>query len=214
MLYISIDLLYGDNMSGERYYYYYKLITNSPPEAGIDYYLDISRQLENDSELYDGEMFNLEELINKFINGNSPASLKVINSVTGMEEEPPKTPVDDFGGNASFIGREIKYGIKWNIYEPRANNNLFFKKWYYNEKISSILDKVFINIVPGKLSNYFDVPPWIFGNFSYRGISYKPLKEIIDKAIEKEIIPNKYYLVSKGIPKELIDNLKESDMWL
>ena len=201
-------------MSGERYYYYYKLISNSPSEFVMEYFLDLSQQLENDNELYDNERENLEALISKYVNEKSKASVRVINSVTGMEEEPPKTSVDDFGGNAIFIGREIRYGIEWNVYEPRANNNLFFKKWYYNERISSILDKVFIDIVPGKLSNYFDVPPWIFGNFSYRGISYKPLKEIIDKAIGKEMIPNKYYLVTKGVPKELLDNLKESDMWL
>ena len=28
--------------------------------------------------------------------------VKVINALTGIEEEPPKTVIDDFGGNAVF----------------------------------------------------------------------------------------------------------------
>ena len=140
--------------------------------------------------------------------------VKVINALTGIEEEPPKTVIDDFGGNAVFTGKETRYGIEWSVYEPRASNNLFFKKWYYNEKIASILDKTLEKAIPHRIPNYFDIPPWIFGNFSYKGIRYIPLKDVINNAIEMEIIPNKYYLAQKGISRELIDNLDDNNMWL
>ncbi len=201
-------------MNGDRYFYYLKLINNPPADFAIEYYADISLQLENDVKLSQNEISELESLINNYMKIKGNANVRVINSLTGLEEEPPKTSIDDFGGNAVFTGKELKYGIEWNVYEPRASNNLFFKKWYYNERISSILNKVLVRAVPGRLSNYFDTPPWIFGNFSYRGISYMSLKDIIQRAIEMEIIPNKYFLIEKGISRELIENLNDTNMWL
>ena len=201
-------------MNGERYFYYLKLINNPPGESIVEYYMDISMQLENDYELSPPEITELESLISNYIKIKANPHVKVINAITGIEEEPPKTVIDDFGGNAVFTGKETRYGITWNIYEPRASNNLFFKKWYYNEKIASILDKVLEKAIPHNIPNYFDIPPWIFGNFSYKGMSYIPLKNIIDNAVEMEIIPNKYYLVQKGINRELLDNLDNNNMWL
>jgi hypothetical protein len=201
-------------MNGERYFYYLKLINNPPEESVVEYYVDISNQLENDYDLSATQIGELESLISNYIKIKANPHVKVINAVTGIEEDPPKTVIDDFGGNAVFTGRETRYGITWNIYEPRASNNLFFKKWYYNEKIASILDKVLEKAVPHRIPNYFDIPPWIFGNFSYKGMRYVPLKTIIDNAVEMEIIPNKYYLVQKGISRDFIENLDDNNMWL
>jgi hypothetical protein len=201
-------------MNGERYFYYLKLINNPPEESVVEYYMDLSMQLENDYDISSSQIVELESLISNYIKIKANPHVKVINSITGIEEDPPKTIIDDFGGNAVFTGKETKYGITWNIYEPRASNNLFFKKWYYNEKIASILDKTLEKAVPHSIPNYFDIPPWIFGNFSYKGMRYIPLKNIIDNAVEMEIIPNKYYLVQKGISRELIDNLGDNNMWL
>ncbi|MEM0140329.1 MAG: hypothetical protein QXZ44_06970 [Ferroplasma sp.] len=201
-------------MNSNRYFYYLKLINNPPGYLIIEYYTDLSMQVENDTLLTAGEVIELESLINNYIRIKGNTSIRVINAVTGLEEEPPRTIIDDFGGNAVFAGKELKYGIEWNVYEPRASNNLFFKKWYYNERVSAILNKTLVKAVPGQLPNYFDTPPWIFGSYSYRGISYIPLRDIIQKAVEAEIIPNKYFLVEKGISRELIDDLKNSNIWL
>ncbi|WP_081141584.1 hypothetical protein [Ferroplasma acidiphilum] len=201
-------------MNGERYFYYIKLINNPPDNSVVEYYVDLSAQLENDYELSVSQITELESLIGNYIKMKANPHIKVINAVTGIEEDPPRTKIDDFGGNAVFIGKEIRHGIEWDVYEPRASNNLFFKKWYYNERIASILDKTLEKAIPHRIPNYFDIPPWIFGNFSYRGIRYVPLAEIINNAIELEIIPNKYYLVQKGISREFIDNINDSNMWL
>lgn len=201
-------------MNGERYFYYLKLINNPPENAVVEYYVDLSAQLENDYELSVSQITELESLIGNYIKMKANPHIKVINAVTGIEEDPPRTKIDDFGGNAVFVGKEIRHGIEWDVYEPRASNNLFFKKWYYNERIASILDKTLEKAIPHRIPNYFDIPPWIFGNFSYRGIRYVPLAEIINNAIELEIIPNKYYLVQKGISREFIDNINDSNMWL
>ncbi|AGO61424.1 hypothetical protein [Ferroplasma acidiphilum] len=201
-------------MNGERYFYYLKLINNPPDNSVVEYYVDLSAQLENDYELSVSQITELESLIGNYIKMKANPHIKVINAVTGIEEDPPRTKIDDFGGNAVFIGKEIRHGIEWDVYEPRASNNLFFKKWYYNERIASILDKTLEKAIPHRIPNYFDIPPWIFGNFSYRGIRYVPLAEIINNAIELEIIPNKYYLVQKGISREFIDNINDSNMWL
>lgn len=201
-------------MNGERYFYYLKLINNPPENAVVEYYVDLSAQLENDYELSVSQITELESLIGNYIKMKANPHIKVINAVTGIEEDPPRTKIDDFGGNAVFVGKEIRHGIEWDVYEPRASNNLFFKKWYYNERIASILDKTLEKAIPHRIPNYFDIPPWIFGNFSYRGIRYVPLAEIINNAIELEIIPNKYYLVQKGISREFIDNINDNNMWL
>ncbi|MGE9811416.1 hypothetical protein ACLIKE_08760 [Ferroplasma acidiphilum] len=201
-------------MNGERYFYYLKLINNPPDNSVVEYYVDLSAQLENDYELSVSQITELESLIGNYIKMKANPHIKVINAVTGIEEDPPRTKIDDFGGNAVFIGKEIRHGIEWDVYEPRASNNLFFKKWYYNERIASILDKTLEKAIPHRIPNYFDIPPWIFGNFSYRGIRYVPLAEIINNAIDLEIIPNKYYLVQKGISREFIDNINDSNMWL
>ncbi|WP_061950734.1 hypothetical protein [Acidiplasma cupricumulans] len=122
-------------MSGERYYYYLKLI-NSPADNSIDYFMDISQQLENDAGLDENEIISLENIINDAMARYNRVPVRVVNSVTGMEEEPPKTTVDDFGGNAIYLGIEKKYGIEWKVYEPKYDYSLLFKKWYYNENIS------------------------------------------------------------------------------
>ncbi len=200
-------------MSGERYYYYIKLI-NSPTENDIGYYMDISQQLENDNMLNEDERYDLEMLIDNYITTRKKMHVKVINAVTGIEEEPPKTIYDDFGGNAVFLGMESRFGVEWKVYEPKNDFNLLFKKWYYNEYISRKLNITLKQAVPGKISNYFDIPPWIFGTDSYKGVQYVPLKSILETAVAMELIPNKYYLTTKGIPKAFIDHLKEDDMWI
>ncbi len=201
-------------MDGERYLYYIKLINNPAGNSAIEYYMDLSMQIENDYSLSSSQITELESLIDTYIKMKASQHVKVINAVTGLEEEPPKTVIDDFGGNAIFTGKESKYGIEWSIYEPRASSNLFFKKWHYNEKIASILNKTLEKAIPNGIPNYFDIPPWIFGNFSYKGIRYIPLREVINNAVEMEIIPNKYYLVQRGISREFLENLNDSNMWL
>ncbi|WP_048059489.1 hypothetical protein [Picrophilus oshimae] len=193
-------------MSLERFYYYMRLINSTPYDMkrAIELCLSISQALENDNNLTDSEKEDLEKQIGERISFYNRYSLKVINALTGIEEEPPKTVIDDFGGSALFIGKEIKYGIEWKVYISRSLNTKS-QKWYYNERVAEILNKALRNAVPNKMSNYFDIPPWMLGPY------YKSLGEIINIAIEKEIIPNAEFLVSRGLPREFIYDIRENN---
>ena len=85
-------------MNGERYFYYLKLINNPPEESVVEYYIDLSMQLENDYDISSSQIVELESLISNYIKIKANPHVKVINSITGIEEDPPKTIIDDFGG--------------------------------------------------------------------------------------------------------------------
>ena len=83
-------------MNGERYFYYLKLINNPPDNSVVEYYVDLSAQLENDYELSVSQITELESLIGNYIKMKANPHIKVINAVTGIEEDPPRTKIDDF----------------------------------------------------------------------------------------------------------------------
>jgi hypothetical protein len=192
-------------MSGDRFNYYLKLILN----ASLDEYYLISEQLQNDPLVSTPEIEELDRLINRYMSVYNKFDMKVVNSVSGIEEYPPQTALDNFGGSSEFVGNESMFNIDWKVYIPKGNfTNSPIKKWYYNEKISSILNDVLSGVVPGHFKNYFDVPPWVLGTIYAPGTIYVQLYDLVNSAISKSLIPGWDHLVDRGLPRELVDAMR------
>lgn len=197
-------------MTSARYNHYLKLILSSDL-AG---YSQIAEKLANDSLLPEKEMEELDSLIKRYLaSNNSKFKVRVINSLTGLDESPPKRMEDDFGGLAIFKGWESLYGVKWSVYEPHPDFSSFpSKKWYYNEKIATILNDTLADVIPGRYQNYFDVPPWVLGSIHAPGTRYVSLNELVEKAISLGYIQKWENLVSRGVPAEFIRALRATDL--
>ncbi len=196
-------------MTGDRFNYYLKLIMNSTLE---DLPL-INEQFENDQFVSAAEAAELERVLGRQMNLYNRFGLKVVNSSTGKEEIPPKTEIDNFGNTSVFIGMENTFGIEWKVYSPNPGFvNTPARKWYYNKMIAGILNETLHDAVPGRMRDYFNYPPWVLGTSYAPGTLYMPTSEIINLAIARKIIPNWDYLVSKGIPKALIDLIKAENL--
>lgn len=197
-------------MTSTKYSYYLKLILN----AEIIEYSEISEMLANDPNLPEKEMEDLDMLVRRYLSSsNSKYKLRVVNSVTGIDESPPKTMEDDFGGLAVFKGRETMHGITWNVYVPHSDFMSFQKKkWYYNERIAAILNETLADVIPGRSQNYFDTPPWVLGSIHSPGTKYVPLADLVEKAIKGGFIPGWDHLISKGIPSEYIRAMRGADL--
>lgn len=196
-------------MSGDRFNYYLKMILN----ATLEEYQLISEQLQNDSSISDGEAEELERLIRKYMSVYNRFNVRVVNRETGKEEMPPKTLLDNFGGTSVYIGNETLYGINWKVFAPNKHfENSPVKKWYYNEKISYILNELLSDVVPGRFKNYFDLPPWVLGSIHAPGTVYVPLTDLIGLAITKGIIQDWDYLIQKGLPREFVNVLRAANL--
>ncbi len=174
-------------MSGERFNYYLKMILN----ARLEEYSMIYEQIGNDTELTESEETELERLIGRYMSVYNRFGVRVVNIHTGREEEPPATVIDDFGGTSKFVEKEVKYGIEWKVYAPPTNGySSPVNRWYYNERISKILNDLLHDVVPGRNPpSYFDIPPWIMGTPHAPDVTYVPLHEIISTAIAKGVVP-------------------------
>ncbi|MCL5783072.1 MAG: hypothetical protein M1476_04090 [Candidatus Thermoplasmatota archaeon] len=196
-------------MTGDRFNYYLKLIMNSTLE---DLPL-LSEQFENDISISPAEAQELERVLEKHMNLYNRFGIKVINASTGVEEIPPKTELDNFGNTSEFIGNENAFGLDWRVYSPNPGFlNTPARKWYYNKRVASILNEVLVDVVPGRLRNYFDYPPWLLGTVYAPGTLYMPINEIISLAIARGIIPDWDYLVAKGLPKQLVDLIRAENL--
>lgn len=196
-------------MTGDRFNYYLKLIMNSTLE---DLPL-INEQFENDQFVSAAEAAELERVLGRQMNLYNRFGLKVVNAGTGKEEIPPKTEIDNFGNTSVFIGIESAFGIEWKVYSPNPGFvNTPARKWYYNKMIAGILNETLHDAVPGRMRDYFNYPPWVLGTSYAPGTLYMPTNEIINLAIARKIIPNWDFLVSKGIPKALIDLIKAENL--
>ncbi|MGC8608726.1 MAG: hypothetical protein ACP5UV_02520 [Thermoplasmata archaeon] len=192
-------------MGTERYDYYLKLILNSP----VTEYPYISEKYQNDSEIAVLEAESLDRIILKYLSIYKKSDVRVVNVITGQEEMAPLSMIDDFGGNAVFMGEETMYGINWKTYiPPKGFERSAVKKWYYNEKIASILNDTLSDVVPGRVKNYYDIPPWVLGTKYAPDSKYLPLYDIISEAIIRNTIPGWYYLIKLGIPQEFIDAIR------
>lgn len=192
-------------MTGDRFNYYLKVIMNSILE---DLPL-ITEQFENDLLISSAEAAELERVLNRQINLYNRFGLKVVNSTTGKEEIPPRTEIDNFGNTSEFVGFENAFGIDWKVYSPNPGfANSPVRKWYFNKRISSILNEILRDAVPGRVRDYFDYPPWILGTSYAPGTLYMPINDIVNLAIARGLIPGWDHLISKGIPKALVDLLK------
>ena len=197
-------------MVGDRFNYYLKSILN----ATIDEYSGISEQLENDLSLSVDEAEELEHLISRYMQAhNYRLGLRIVNTVTGNEELPPKTSVDNFGDTADFLGEENLYGISWKVYAPKKGFLMSpVKKWHYNEKIAAALSSALIDVVPGRFQSYFDTPPWVLGTVMAPGSRYIPQHELIELAIARKVIAGWDSLVLMGIPSEYVNALKSTEI--
>ncbi len=189
--------------------YYQKLVINGT----IEDLMDLSEQINNDTTLTEEELTWLENTIRsklKLLNG---IKIKVVNSESGTEEQPPQTMYDDFGGSAIYQGEVNIYGVKWKVYIPGAK---YFdstnKRWFYNEKIAEKLSQILLPVIPGKFKGYFGYPPWILGTSSAPTTYYIPTEDIVNMAIGRGVIRGWEYLVEAGIPKPFVERLKSSSM--
>ncbi len=195
-------------MSSEAFNKYLKVILNSSSaEFG-----DLLNQIFNDNSLNSTEQEELQNLINRNLASYYASfSPRVVNKNTGLEEYPPQTDADDFGGSCTFTGTEMLYGIKWNVYEPSKQYvSPVPRKWYYNVHIANLLSELFLDVIPGRFQNYFHVPPWVLGTFQAPGTRYISLTEIVNTAIFGRVISGWEYLVERGIPKEFVKALEEA----
>lgn len=196
-------------MGGERFNYYLKVIMNSR----IEELSQIAEQFENDSTISPAEAQELERVIEKHLSLFNRFGIKVINSETGAEESPPRTDLDNFGNTSLQTGTENAFGIEWKVYVPNPGfANSPVKKWYYNKKVSAILNEILSDAVPGRVKDYFDYPPWLLGTVHAPSTIYMPVNEIINLAIGRGIIPDWDYLVARGLPKPLVDILKTENI--
>ena len=196
-------------MSGDKFNYFLKVIMN----ASLDDYTSISEQIENDMSLSDAEMAELERLINTYMSIYNKGTVRIVNSTTGKEEEPPGIKEDDFGGTSRFEGEVYVYGMKWKVYVPADGfGRDGSQRWYYNERICGILNDLLHEVVPGKSRNYFDIPPWVMGTGQSPDTRYVPVTELVNIAISKKYIPGWDFLVEMGIPKAYVNVLRTNDL--
>ncbi len=196
-------------MTGERFNYYLKTIMN----ATLADYSSISELLENDMQLSEEEAGELERLIGIYLSIHNKSTIRVINSDTGKEEVPPRTKEDDFGGTSIYQGEMFAYGLKWKIYTPsKGFEKTPVSKWYYNEKISTILDDLLSSVVPGRIKNYFGLPPWVLGTIHAPDSYYLPIADIINLAIARNVIKGWNSLLEFGIPKKYLDVIRSKDL--
>jgi hypothetical protein len=196
-------------MTGERFNYYLKTIMN----ATLADYSSISELLENDMQLSEEEAGELERLIGIYLSIHNKSTIRVINSDTGKEEVPPRTKEDDFGGTSIYQGEMFAYGLKWKIYTPsKGFEKTPVSKWYYNEKISTILDDLLSSVVPGRIKNYFGLPPWVLGTIHAPDSYYLPIADIIKLAIARNVIKGWNSLLEFGIPKKYLDVIRSKDL--
>ncbi len=195
-------------MVGDRFNYYLKIILN----ASMEEYSAISEQLENDLQITVDEAEELEHLIARYMQANNyKLGVRILNSVTGNEELPPKTFVDNFGDTAVYLGEEEMYGLTWKTYAPKRGFIMSpVKKWYYNERVSQILFKALVDIIPGRFSSYFDTPPWVLGTVMAPGSRYIPIPELVELAITRGVIANWDSLVMMGIPGDYVKAMKST----
>ncbi len=196
-------------MSGDRFNYYLKIIMNSILE---DLPL-VNEQFENDPFISSAEAAELERVLTRQMHLYNRFGLKVVNSSTGREELPPKSELDNFGNTSEYIGTENAFGIEWKIYGPTPGfANSPVKRWYFNKKIASLLNDILKEAVPGRVKDYFDYPPWIMGTPYAPGTLYMPINEIVNLAIARSIITDWDYLVSRGLPKPLVEIFKAENL--
>lgn len=196
-------------MTGDRFNYYLKLIMNSVLE---DLSL-LNEQFENDPFISSAEASELERVLNRQLNLYNRFGVRVVNSVTGREELPPKTELDNFGNTSELIGSETAFGLDWKIYSPTPGfANSPVRRWYYNKRIATILNEILRDSVPGRMKDYFDYPPWLLGTSYAPGTLYMPINEIVNLAIARGSIPDWDYLVAKGIPKALVELMKTENL--
>ncbi len=196
-------------MAGDRFNYYLKVIMNSR----IEELAQISEQFENDSSISAAEAQELERVVDKHLTLYNRFGIKVINSATGAEEAPPRTDIDNFGNTSQQTGVETAFGLEWKVYIPNPGfANSPVKRWYYNKRVSSILNEVLSEVVPGRVKDYFDLPPWLLGTVHAPSTLYMPVNEIINLAIGKGIIPDWDYLVARGLPKTLVETLRTENI--
>ncbi|BAB60400.1 TVG1296716 [Thermoplasma volcanium GSS1] len=189
----------------DRYDYYLKIILNS----SVRDYPYIVEEYQNDAEISESEAESLDRIVMKYMGIYRKSDVKIVNTMTGQEETAPLTIIDDFGGNAVYVGEQTLFGILWKIYQPPAYiERPIVNKWYYNEKIASILNEILYDAVPGKVKNYFDTPPWIIGTRYGVQSRYMPLYEIIIEAINRNLIPGWYYLARSGLSQEFIEAIR------
>jgi hypothetical protein len=196
-------------MTGDRFNYYLKTIMN----ASLPDYSSISELLENDMQLSVEEVSELERLIGIYLSIHNKGTIRVVNNITGKEEIPPSTKEDDFGGTSIYDGEVFVYGLKWKVYRPTTGfEKSPVQKWYYNEKISSILDDILSSVVPGRIKNYFELPPWVLGTIYAPDSYYLPIADIINLAIARRIITGWEYLIESGIPRNYIETIRSKDL--
>lgn len=196
-------------MTGDRFNYYLKTIMN----ASLPDYSVISELLENDMQLSVEEVSELERLIGIYLSIHNKGTIRVVNNITGKEEIPPSTKEDDFGGTSIYEGEVFVYGLKWKVYRP-ANGfeNSAVQKWYYNERVSSILDDILSSVVPGRIKNYFELPPWVLGTIYAPNSYYLPIADIINLAIARRLITGWEFLIESGIPRNYIETIRSKDL--
>ena len=71
---------------------------------------------------------------------------------------------------------------------------------------------VSFDVVPGRLKDYFDYPPWLLGTVHAPSTIFMPINEIINLAIGRGVIPDWDYLVARGLPKALVDVLRTENI--
>ncbi|EQB71101.1 MAG: hypothetical protein AMDU1_APLC00037G0008 [Thermoplasmatales archaeon A-plasma] len=197
------------NMSGDRFNYYLKVIMNSR----IEDLPEISEQFENDITISSAEAQELERVIDKHLNLFNRFGAKVVNAATGAEETPPRSDIDNFGNTSVQLDSQEAYGLEWKVYAPNPGfANSPVKKWYYNRKVASILNELLTDVVPGRLKDYFDYPPWLLGTVHAPSTIFMPINEIINLAIGRGVIPDWDYLVARGLPKALVDVLRTENI--
>ncbi len=135
----------------------------------------------------------------------------MINTSTGLEENPPITIADDFGETSVFEGYEQKYGITWSVYSPNIKySESPVKRWLYNQRVMTILGDLLGESISGKSQDYFHTPPWIMGKGNAAGMKYQPLQDIINNAISNRFLPSWEYLIIRGIPSEFVNAMREA----
>ncbi|MHB8360436.1 MAG: hypothetical protein ACYDAO_01335 [Thermoplasmataceae archaeon] len=196
-------------MTGDRFNYYLKTIMN----ASLEDYAIISEQLGNDFQLNEEETGELDRLIGIYLSIHNKGTIRVVNAETGKEEIPSKIKEDDFGGTSNYQGEISAYGLKWKVYTPaKGYDKTSIARWYYNEKISNVLNDALAPVIPGKLKNYFDLPPWVLGTVHAVDSYYLPVSDIINLAIARKVILGWDTLIEMGIPKNYIAVIRTKDL--
>jgi hypothetical protein len=185
--------------------YYQKLVLN----GDLEDLLDLSDQIGNDSKLTQEELRWLESIIQTKIRSFNSIRLRIVNSETGVDEEPSLTIYDEFNGTAIYKGEVRLFGVGWKVFLPTERfKNEWILEWYYNEKVAQKLSYLLLPIIPGRFKPYFNYPPWLLGSVYASSTYYVPLHDLINKAISMKVIRNWDSLKENGIPDAFVDELK------